>query len=183
MNGKNADMYQYYGKDLYKKRNLAELLRALSEVEGIEWIRLHYAYPSGFPLDVLDEMRENPKICNYIDIPLQHISDNVLKIMRRGTNKKSTYKLIEAFRKRVPEMAIRTTLLVGHPGETEDDFEQLCQFIKDSKLDRVGVFTYSHEENTHAFRLEDDVSNDIKSQRASKVMEVQSHISYNLNIG
>ena len=176
-----AQELTYYGKDLYRKRNLAELLKALSSVDGIEWIRLHYAYPSGFPVDVLDEIRDNDKVCNYIDIPLQHISDNVLKKMRRGTNKKSTYNLIQNFRAKVPGIAIRTTLLVGFPGETEKDFEELCAFLKDVRLDRVGVFTYSHEESTFAHQYKDDVPEKIKQGRAQKIMEIQQEISLELN--
>ena len=176
-----AQELTYYGKDIYNERKLSSLLRALSKVEGIEWIRLHYAYPSNFPLDVLDEMRENEKICNYIDIPLQHISDKLLKMMRRGTNKKSTYLLIDEFRKRVPGIAIRTTLLVGHPGETEQDFQELCEFVQKAKLDRLGVFTYSHEENTHAFQYKDDISDDVKQERAQHIMDLQQEISLEHN--
>lgn len=171
----------YYGLDIYKKRNLSELIIELSKVEGIEWIRLHYAFPTSFPLDVLDTIRDNEKVCKYLDIPLQHISDHLLASMRRGTTMLKTKKLVSEFRKRVPGISLRTSLIVGYPGETDVEFNELLEFIQEFKFDRLGVFTYSHEENTHAFRLEDDVSNDIKSQRASKVMEVQSHISYNLN--
>jgi len=171
----------YYGLDIYKKRNLAELLQRLSEVEGIEWIRMHYAFPSGFPMDVLKVMRENDKVCNYLDIPLQHISDPILKSMRRGTTKKKTIELIDQFRQAVPEMAIRTTLIVGYPGETEDDFKQLEEWVQNSRFDRLGVFTYSHEENTHAFGLVDDVPEKVKQARANRVMEVQSEISMQLN--
>jgi ribosomal protein S12 methylthiotransferase len=171
----------YYGLDLYKKRNLAELLQALAQVEGIEWIRLHYAFPTGFPMDVLEVMRNEPKICNYIDIPLQHISDNILKSMRRGTTQAKTTKLLQDFRAAVPEMAIRTTLIVGYPGETEEDFEILKQWVQEMRFERLGCFTYSHEENTHAYQLEDDVPEDVKQERANAIMEIQSQISWELN--
>lgn len=171
----------YYGLDLYKKRNLAELLQKLAKVEGIEWIRLHYAFPTGFPMDVLNVMRSEPKICNYIDIPLQHISDSILKSMRRGTTKAKTTKLLEEFRAAVPEMAIRTTLIVGYPGETEEDFQTLKQWVKDMRFERLGCFTYSHEENTHAYNLEDDVPEEVKMDRANEIMEIQSQISWELN--
>ncbi|WP_421807751.1 30S ribosomal protein S12 methylthiotransferase RimO [Flagellimonas sp.] len=171
----------YYGLDLYKKRNLAELLQALAQVEGIEWIRLHYAFPTGFPMDVLEVMRDEPKICNYIDIPLQHISDNILKSMRRGTTQAKTTKLLQDFRTAVPEMAIRTTLIVGYPGETEEDFETLKQWVQEMRFERLGCFTYSHEENTHAYQLEDDVPEDVKQERANAIMEIQSQISWELN--
>ncbi len=171
----------YYGLDLYKKRNLAELLQHLVKVEGIEWIRLHYAFPAGFPMDVLDVMKKEPKICNYIDIPLQHISDSILKSMRRGTTKEKTTKLLKAFRERVPEMTIRTTLIVGYPGETEEDFQILKNWVQDMRFERLGCFTYSHEENTHAFKLEDDVPEEIKQQRSNEIMEIQSQISWELN--
>lgn len=171
----------YYGLDIYKKRNLAELLEKLSDVEGIEWIRLHYAFPSGFPLDVLKVMRERDNICNYIDIPLQHISDPMLKSMRRGTTMKKTNELLDNFRAEVPEMAIRTTLIAGYPGETEEDFEQLEAWVKEQRFDRLGIFTYSHEENTHAFNLEDDVPEEVKQERANRIMDIQSEISFQLN--
>ncbi len=171
----------YYGLDLYKERKLADLLRALVKVEGIEWIRLHYAFPTGFPMDVLEVMKQEPKVCNYIDIPLQHISDSILKSMRRGTTKAKTTKLIEEFRVAVPEMAIRTTLIVGYPGETQEDFETLKEWVKEMRFERLGCFTYSHEENTHAFNLEDDVPEEVKMQRANEVMEIQSQISWELN--
>jgi ribosomal protein S12 methylthiotransferase len=171
----------YYGLDLYKKRNLAELLRELVKVEGIEWIRLHYAFPTGFPVDVLDVIREEPKVCNYIDIPLQHISDHILKSMRRGTTHKKTTDLLIKFRKEVPQMTIRTTLIVGYPGETEEDFQELKQWVQDMRFERLGCFTYSHEENTHAYNLEDDVPEEVKMQRANEIMEVQSQISWELN--
>lgn len=171
----------YYGLDLYKKRNLAELLEQLVKIEGIEWIRLHYAFPTGFPLDVLDVMKREPKVCNYLDIPLQHISDSILKSMRRGTTQKRTTDLISKFRALVPEMTIRTTLIVGYPGETQDDFEILKQWVKAMRFERLGCFTYSHEENTHAYNLEDDVPEAIKIQRANEIMELQSQISWELN--
>ncbi|MDA0176079.1 30S ribosomal protein S12 methylthiotransferase RimO [Mesoflavibacter profundi] len=171
----------YYGLDLYKKRNLAELLDNLVKVEGIEWIRLHYAFPTGFPMDVLDVMNREPKICNYLDIPLQHISDKILKSMRRGTTQEKTTKLLKEFRAAVPEMTIRTTLIVGYPGETEEDFETLKQWVTDMRFERLGCFTYSHEENTHAYNLEDDVPEDVKQDRANQIMEIQSQISWELN--
>ena len=171
----------YYGLDIYKKRNLAELLEALVKVEGVEWIRLHYAFPTGFPMDVLDIMNREPKICNYLDIPLQHISDNILKSMRRGTTKEKTTKLLQEFRQTVPEMTIRTTLIVGYPGETEENFQELKQWVTDMRFERLGCFTYSHEENTHAYNLEDDVPEDVKQDRANQIMEIQSQISWELN--
>ena len=171
----------YYGLDLYKERKLAELLTKLSEVEGIEWIRLHYAFPAGFPDDVLEVMANNPKVCKYVDIPLQHVSDHMLKSMRRGTTKAKTYKLLEDMRAKVPGIAIRTTLITGYPGETEQDFEELCQFVRDVRFDRLGVFSYSHEENTHAFKLVDDVPDDVKKDRANRIMEIQREISDELN--
>jgi ribosomal protein S12 methylthiotransferase len=171
----------YYGLDIYGERRLAELLRKLSEVEGIEWIRLHYAFPAGFPEDVLHEMASNPKICKYLDIPLQHISDSVLKSMRRGTTREKTYRLLQNMREKVPGIAIRTTLIAGYPGETEADFEELCQFVRDIRFDRLGVFTYSHEENTHAYRLTDDIPEEIKKERANKIMEIQREIAESLN--
>jgi ribosomal protein S12 methylthiotransferase len=171
----------YYGLDLYKKRNLAELLRCLVKVKGIEWIRLHYAFPTGFPIDVLEVMKSEPKICNYIDIPLQHISDKILKSMRRGTTKEKTTKLIQKFRDTVPNMAIRTTLIVGYPGESEEDFKILKEWVSEMRFERLGCFTYSHEENTHAFNLKDDVNSDVKKERANEIMELQSQISWELN--
>jgi ribosomal protein S12 methylthiotransferase len=171
----------YYGLDLYKKRNLAELLEALVKVEGIEWIRLHYAFPTGFPMDVLDVMNREPKICNYLDIPLQHISDSILKSMRRGTTKEKTTKLLKDFRMAVPNMTIRTTLIVGYPGETEEDYQILKEWVKEMRFERLGCFTYSHEENTHAYNLEDDVPEDVKQERANEIMELQSQISWELN--
>lgn len=171
----------YYGLDLYKKRNLAELLNELVKVEGIEWIRLHYAFPTGFPMDVLEVMKREPKVCNYLDIPLQHISDSILKSMRRGTTQAKTTKLLQDFRAAVPEMTIRTTLIVGYPGETEEDFETLRNWVEEMRFERLGCFTYSHEENTHAFNLVDDVPEEVKQQRASEIMELQSQISWELN--
>jgi ribosomal protein S12 methylthiotransferase len=171
----------YYGLDIYKKRNLAELLENLVKVEGIEWIRLHYAFPTGFPMDVLDLMNKEPKICNYLDIPLQHISDKILKSMRRGTTQAKTTKLLQDFRAAVPGMTIRTTLIVGYPGETEEDYQTLKQWVKDMRFERLGCFTYSHEENTHAYNLEDDVPQEVKQQRANEIMEIQSQISWELN--
>ncbi|WP_314198050.1 30S ribosomal protein S12 methylthiotransferase RimO [Capnocytophaga sputigena] len=171
----------YYGLDLYKKRALADLLRALVKVEGIEWIRIHYAFPTGFPMDVLEVMKTEPKICNYLDIPLQHISDKILTSMKRGTTQEKTTKLLTKFREAVPEMAIRTTLIVGYPGETEEDFQALKEFVKAMRFDRLGCFTYSHEENTSAYELADDVSEEVKLQRANEIMELQSQISWELN--
>ncbi|PCJ96963.1 MAG: 30S ribosomal protein S12 methylthiotransferase RimO [Flavobacteriaceae bacterium] len=171
----------YYGLDLYKKRNLAELLLELVKVEGIEWIRLHYAFPTGFPLDVLQVMKDEPKICNYLDIPLQHISDAILKSMRRGTTQEKTTKLLKDFRRIVPNMTIRTTLIVGYPGETEEDFETLKNWVSEMRFERLGCFTYSHEENTHAYNLEDDVPEEVKQERANEIMELQSQISWELN--
>ena len=171
----------YYGLDIYKKRNLAELLENLAKVEGIEWIRLHYAFPTGFPMDVLELMKREPKICNYIDIPLQHISDSVLKSMRRGTTQAKTTALLTEFRKAVPGMAIRTTLIVGYPGETEADFQTLKDWVEAMRFERLGCFAYSHEENTHAFQLEDDVPAEVKQQRLTEIMDIQSQISWDLN--
>ncbi|MBT3587762.1 MAG: 30S ribosomal protein S12 methylthiotransferase RimO [Flavobacteriaceae bacterium] len=171
----------YYGLDIYKKRNLAELLKELIKVEGIEWIRLHYAFPTGFPLDVLEVMSNEPKVCNYIDIPLQHISDSVLKSMKRGFGKEKINGLLKDFRERVPGMAIRTTLIVGYPGETEENFQELKQWVTDMRFDRLGCFTYSHEENTTAYLLDDDVPEEVKMQRANEIMEIQSQVSWELN--
>ena len=171
----------YYGLDLYKKRSLAELLRALVKVEGIQWIRLHYAFPTGFPMEVLDVMKEQPKICNYLDIPLQHISNKILKSMRRGTTQEKTTKLLQAFRNAVPQMAIRTTLIVGYPGETEADFQILKKWVEAMRFERLGCFTYSHEENTHAYKLVDDVPAEVKQARANEIMALQSQISWELN--
>lgn len=171
----------YYGLDLYNERKLADLLRALVKVEGIEWIRLHYAFPTGFPMEVLEVMRDESKVCNYIDIPLQHISDPILKSMRRGTTKTKTTKLLQAFRAAVPEMAIRTSLIVGYPGETAEDFNTLKQWVQEMRFERLGCFTYSHEENTHAFGLEDDVPEEVKQERANEIMAIQTEISRELN--
>jgi ribosomal protein S12 methylthiotransferase len=171
----------YYGLDIYKKRNLAELLENLVKVDGIEWIRLHYAFPTGFPMEVLDLMKKEPKICNYIDIPLQHISDSVLKSMRRGTTYDKTTNLLKDFRKAVPEMAIRTTLIVGYPGETEEDFQILQNWVEEMRFERLGCFAYSHEENTHAYNLVDDVPDEVKQQRAMEIMDIQAQISWDLN--
>ena len=171
----------YYGLDIYKKRRLADLLTELSKVEGIEWIRLHYAFPTGFPQDVLDVIRDNNKVCNYIDIPLQHINDDILKSMKRGTSHQKTDNLLKVFREKVPNMAIRTTLIVGYPGETEERFQELKQWVQDTKFDRLGVFTYSHEENTSAHVLEDDIPEKIKKARQEEIMDLQMHISWELN--
>lgn len=171
----------YYGLDIYKKRALADLIRALDRVEGIEWIRLHYAYPGRFPLDVFDAMAEATNVCKYLDIPLQHVSDNVLKRMKRHTKKKDVYNVINAAREQVPGIAIRTTFLVGFPGETEADFEELLDFIREMKFERVGVFQYSHEEGTSAHLLVDDVPADVKVDRANRLMEVQRAISQEKN--
>ena len=153
------------------------------KVEGIEWIRLHYAFPTGFPMDVLDVMNNEPKICNYLDIPLQHISDEILKSMRRGTTQEKTTRLIHQFRNHVPNMAIRTTLIVGYPGETEAHFQNLKNWVAEMRFERLGCFTYSHEENTHAYNLVDDVPEEVKQDRANEIMELQSQISWELNQG
>jgi ribosomal protein S12 methylthiotransferase len=171
----------YYGLDLYKDRKLAELLNRLSDINGIEWIRLHYAFPSGFPMDVLDVMREKENICKYIDMPLQHISDSMLKSMRRGTTKQKSIDLVNMIRDKVPGIAIRTSLIAGYPGETEKDHEEMLQWVSDSRFERLGVFTYSHEENTHAHLLEDNVPAEIKQERADAVMDLQQGISSSLN--
>ncbi|MCC6865561.1 MAG: 30S ribosomal protein S12 methylthiotransferase RimO [Ignavibacteria bacterium] len=171
----------YYGLDIYKKRSLAELLTKLCRVEGIEWIRLHYAFPQGFPLDVLDVIACEPKICKYIDIPLQHINNKILKSMRRGTTKERTIELVNAIRKKIPGIAIRTTLITGYPGETEEDFNELLEWVKQTKFERLGVFTYSHEENTYAYKLKDGIPQKIKQQRADVVMKAQRKISLEHN--
>ncbi len=171
----------YYGLDIYKKRALADLLKELAKVEGIEWIRLHYAFPTGFPLDVLEVMKAEPKICNYLDIPLQHINTELLTSMKRGTTAEKTRKLLEEFRAKVPDMAIRTTFILGYPGETEAQFEELKQFVKDSRFDRMGCFAYSHEENTGAYSLKDNVPEKVKQKRVAELMEIQSQISFELN--
>lgn len=171
----------YYGIDIYGERRLAQLLKELVKVDGIEWIRLHYAYPTGFPLDVLEVMRDEPKICNYIDIPLQHINSDILKSMRRGHNRETLEKLLTDFRTYVPDIAIRTTLIVGYPGETRAQFEELKQWVAATRFDRLGVFAYSHEENTHAATLIDDVPEEEKKQRVAEIMELQAGISFDLN--
>jgi ribosomal protein S12 methylthiotransferase len=171
----------YYGLDIYGKRNLEELLLKLSEVDGIDWIRLHYAFPSGFPTGILDVMRETPKICNYLDMPLQHITDNMLKSMKRGTTKQKTIDLVNMIRDKVPSITLRTTLIAGFPGETEKDHEEMLNWVEETRFDRLGVFNYSHEENTSAFLLNDDVSAIVKQQRAEAVMEVQQGISFEIN--
>lgn len=171
----------YYGLDIYKKRELSDLVDRLSDVEGIDWIRLHYAFPSGFPMEVLDVMNKKANVCNYLDMPLQHITDNMLKSMKRGTTKQKTIDLVNQIRDKVPGIAIRTTLIAGYPGETQKDHEEMLRWVEDTKFDRLGIFTYSHEENTGAFSLKDDVSEKIKKQRADAVMAIQQEISYNLN--
>ncbi len=171
----------YYGLDIYKKRALAELLTALAKIDGIEWIRLHYAFPTGFPLDVLEVIKNEPKVCNYLDIPLQHINDDILKSMRRGTSHEKTTNLIAEFRKSVPDMAIRTTLIVGYPGETEEIFQELKEWVAAMRFERLGVFAYSHEENTHAASLKDNVPEKVKQKRVSDIMDLQSQISFELN--
>ena len=171
----------YYGLDLYKKRNLAELLQRLSDVEGIDWIRLHYAFPTGFPMDALDVMAERSNICKYIDIPLQHGSTRMLQLMRRGTTREKTEDLLIKIRDKVPGIAIRTTMIVGHPGETEADYQELTDFVEKSRFDRMGVFAYSHEENTHSYSMPDDVPAEVKQQRLDDIMEVQQNISLDLN--
>lgn len=171
----------YYGLDIYKKRNLAELITRLAEVDGIEWIRLHYAFPAGFPMDVLEVMNSNPKVLNYLDMPLQHGSSAILKSMRRGIDREKTEALVNEIRSKVPGIAIRTTLIAGYPGETEADFQEMYDFVERMRFERLGIFTYSHEENTHAYSLEDDVPENIKRERADAIMELQSGISYELN--
>lgn len=172
----------FYGLDLYKKRALADLLRQLSDIEGLEWIRLHYAYPAGFPLDVLDVMAERENICNYLDIPLQHGSTNVLQRMRRGITREKTEELINTIREKVPGIAIRTTLIVGYPDETQEEFEEMVQFVEDMQFDRLGVFTYSHEENTHAGdEFEDNVPDEVKEERANEIMAIQQEIAFENN--
>ena len=171
----------YYGLDLYKKRALSSLLRELVKINGVEWIRLHYAFPNGFPVDVLDVIKNESKVCNYIDMPLQHISSKILKSMRRGSKKENIIDLIQKIRKSNQDIAIRTTLIVGYPGETENDFNELRDWVKETKFDRLGCFTYSHEENTHAYNLIDDVSENVKHTRMNEIMEIQSQISFDLN--
>ena len=171
----------YYGLDIYKERKLAELMNRLADVDGIEWIRLHYAFPTGFPLDVLDVMRERDNICNYLDMPLQHGSTSILKHMRRGTSREKQEELIKVIREKVPGIALRTTLIAGYPGETEQDFEEMLNFVERSRFERMGVFTYSHEEQTHAYQFEDDVPEKVKQQRADALMELQAGISWDIN--
>lgn len=171
----------YYGLDLYKKRQLPDLLRALSDVQGIDWIRLHYAYPTGFPMDVIDVMAERSNICNYLDIPLQHGSSEVLKIMRRGTSREKQEELIYKIREKIPEIAIRTTLIAGHPGENEAEFQEMMDFVSRMRFERLGVFTYSHEEDTHAHQLEDHVPAEVKQDRANQLMALQEQISFEIN--
>lgn len=171
----------YYGLDLYKKRNLADLMKRLSDVEGIDWIRLHYAFPAGFPMDVLDVMAERPNICKYLDIPLQHGSTRMLQLMRRGITREKTEELLHTIREKVPGIAIRTTLISGHPGETDDDFLEMMTFIEKSRFERLGIFNYSHEENTHSHSMADNVPAEIKQQRSDAVMELQEGISLDIN--
>jgi ribosomal protein S12 methylthiotransferase len=171
----------YYGLDLYKKRALSDLINRLADVEGIDWIRLHYAFPAGFPMDVLDVMRERENVCNYLDMPLQHGSTKILQAMRRGITREKTEELIAQIRDRVPGIALRTTLIAGYPGETEADFQEMYDWVERSRFDRLGIFTYSHEENTHAYSFKDDVSAKTKKKRADSIMELQSGISYELN--
>lgn len=171
----------YYGLDLYKKRNLAELLDRLADVEGIDWIKLHYAFPSGFPMDVLDVMNNRENVCNYLDMPLQHGTTKMLQAMRRGITREKTDALIDTIRTKVPGIALRTTLIAGYPGETEADFEEMYSWVEKTRFDRLGIFTYSHEENTHAYQAIDDVPDQEKRRRADAIMELQSGISYELN--
>ena len=177
-----AQELTYYGLDIYKKRALPDLLQSLCAVDGIEWIRLHYAYPSKFPVDVLEVMAKEPKICHYLDIPFQHADDNVLNRMKRQTNQEEQRSLIKLAKEIVPDICIRTTFLVGFPGETEEEFDVLCDFVREMKFDRLGVFKYSHEEDTSAYAMEDDVSDDAKSFRAEKLMEIQQEISFDNNL-
>ncbi len=176
-----AQELTYYGLDIYKERALPKLLRALGKVEGIEWIRLHYAYPSKFPLEIIDVIAEEPKVCNYLDMPLQHINDGVLKGMRRQITRADSIELIENIRQKLPNICLRTTMLVGFPGETEEAFEELCQFIKDYRFDRLGVFQYSHEEGTSAHELEDNIPPEVKQERANRLMAIQQEISFQKN--
>jgi ribosomal protein S12 methylthiotransferase len=171
----------YYGLDLYKDRKLADLLRQLSDVEGIEWIRLQYAYPSGFPMDVLDVMAERPNICKYLDMPLQHGSNNMLKIMRRGITREKTEELVHTIREKVPGIAIRTTLISGHPGETETDFVEMKEFVQKMRFDRLGIFQYSHEEQTHSYSMEDNIPTEVKQERSDEIMAMQQEISLEIN--
>lgn len=176
-----AQELTFYGLDIYKKRRLSELLNELSKVEGIEWIRLHYAYPAQFPLEIIDAMAANEKVCNYIDMPLQHAADNILAAMRRNITNQQTKELIHQIRERIPSIALRTTMLVGFPGETEEDFLALRDFIEETKFDRLGVFTYSHEENTRAHSQDDNIPQEVKEERAAELMSVQEEISRELN--
>jgi ribosomal protein S12 methylthiotransferase len=171
----------YYGLDLYKKRNFAELMKRLSDVQGIDWIRLHYAFPAGFPMDVLDVMAERPNICKYLDIPLQHGSTRMLQLMRRGITREKTEQLLHTIREKVPGIAIRTTLIAGHPGETEEDFLEMMSFIERSRFERLGIFNYSHEENTHSYSMADDIPQEVKQQRSDAIMELQQNISLEIN--
>lgn len=171
----------YYGLDLYKDRKLADLLRQLSDVSGIEWIRLQYAYPSGFPMDVLEAMAERDNICKYLDMPLQHASNNMLKLMRRGITRQKTEDLVHTIREKVPSIAIRTTLIAGHPGETEADFEEMKDFVQRMRFDRLGIFKYSHEEQTHSYSMEDSLPDEVKQERADEVMAIQQEISSEIN--
>ncbi|MEC8175706.1 MAG: 30S ribosomal protein S12 methylthiotransferase RimO [Bacteroidota bacterium] len=176
-----AQELTYYGLDLYKERSISKLLQKLCDLEGIEWVRLHYAYPSGFPNELIDTIKNEEKICNYLDIPLQHISDEILKSMRRGSTKLKTNNLITNLRKQIPEISIRTTLIVGYPGETKTHFKELCDWVKEMKFERLGCFKYSHEENTHAYNLVDDVTEIEKQRRLEKIMSIQKEISRELN--
>ncbi|WP_276498628.1 30S ribosomal protein S12 methylthiotransferase RimO [Pontibacter litorisediminis] len=171
----------YYGLQHYGERKLADLLRNLSDVDGIEWIRMQYAYPSQFPMEVFDVMNERENICKYLDMPLQHISDNMLKTMRRGISKRRTIELVDQIRQRVPDIALRTTLIAGHPGETDQDFQELYDWVEETRFDRLGIFTYSHEDNTHSYTLEDSVPEEVKQERADAIMELQQGISVELN--
>lgn len=171
----------YYGLDIYKQRNLADLLKRLSDVNGIDWIRLQYAYPAGFPLEVLDVIAERENICNYLDMPLQHGSTKMLKAMRRGITREKTEELIHTIRQRVPNIALRTTLIAGHPQETEEDFGEMVDFVQKMRFDRLGVFPYSHEDNTHSFSMADDVPEEVKEERTAEIMEIQQEISKELN--
>ncbi len=171
----------YYGLDIYRKRNLAELLDKLADVEGIEWIRLQYAYPAGFPMDILEVIKNRPNVCNYLDMPLQHGSSEILKLMRRGITREKTEELVDAIRQKIPDIALRTTLIVGHPGETGAHFEEMYRFVEQTRFDRLGVFKYSHEEDTHSYSMEDSVSDEEKEERADLIMELQQGISQELN--
>ena len=171
----------YYGLDIYKKRALADLMNQLADVEGLDWIRLHYAFPSGFPMDVLDVMAKRNNICNYLDIPLQHGSTRMLELMRRGTTREKTEALLNVIREKIPKIAIRTTLIVGHPGETEEAFMEMMDFVEKNRFERLGVFTYSHEEDTHSYTMKDDVPDEVKQQRLEAIMELQEGISEEIN--